>query len=182
MSSTMYAKPQNMHAFGVASIRSCTSFLLAAMLALLVSSVPARTLSDLVDASLEVEEPTECILQQPVPHKPPAPTECPCGPTVMKEPYMGEYVVVVYEAWSGYCTRKPWVTSDEPNTEHPETELDAACPASRACCLSATYFVDGEKPKIREFTSCMGQQASLGDQSQDTAELEIQALPVDASG
>lgn len=138
----------------------------------------------------------ECKILPPAPHKRPEPTKCPCGPTIMKQPFHDKEIVIVYEAWSGYCNLSPpWLST---SSQQPEATLPTSlgCSRAAACCLSATYFLEGEKPRVREFTSCPGntqklliqenlfQQAKPSEKKKDVVDTlrPLPEVPADAGG
>ena len=124
-------------------------FVMSIVLALLGVSSHARKI---------IHQAPDCVLKPETSAKmPPEPTQCPCGPTTVRKPIGDQTaeVLIVYEAWAGYCG-SPWLASPEHEEYEDYRPANLACSAAAACCLSATYFVEGEKPKVREFMSCPG--------------------------
>jgi hypothetical protein len=122
-------------------------------------------------------EPPLCTLQPAAPHKPPTPTQCPCGPSVQDVPFSGEDVVIVLEAWPGYCKKRgPWFTAPDQHSVEVDDATSVHCAADQACCLSMTYFIDGKKPMIREFMSCIGDAQDSAAETESLPEPETEKL------
>ena len=68
-----------------------------------------------VDARKTLRNAPQCVLKaQTSPKMPPAPIQCPCGPTIVQKPIgdSSAEVLIVYEAWAGYCkSGSPWLDS-----------------------------------------------------------------------